>query len=129
MQKKKELGILVTCGDRRFRRHQEDIFSQKTGLSPQDFWVHSLAGGAGRAFDDDNLELENYAVAHGATVMGWGMHGDHCGGYPGLDNKALREKLEEIIKKAKEMFPDLTHYGLWSEGEPPNQETIIWELK
>lgn len=112
MSNKNNLGVLTICGDRRFRRPQEDKFSQTTGLSPQDFWVHSLAGGAGRAFDDNNLELENYAINHGATIMGWGMHGNYCGGYPGLDDKALKEKLEEVIKKAKKNVS--RGHPLWS---------------
>jgi len=124
-----KLGVLVVCGDRRFWRLQQEAFEKETGLTPQQYWVHCLAGGAPKAFETNDLVLEEHAVHSGAIIMGWGAHGTRCGGYPGLDDETLKQKLDETVKRAKEKFPQAIHYRIWSEGEIPNQKTEIRRVK
>lgn len=55
------------------------------------------------------------------------MHENHCGGYPGKSDEELKEIHKQAIKKAVERYPEAKHFGVWSQGEAPdNIRTDIW---
>lgn len=119
------LGFLSVCADRRFWREQTGVFARKTGLKETDFWIDARAGGTGKLVEEEALAAPDHAYHSGARVMGWGMHGDKCGGYPGLPNEKLKEIHDDSLGVVQERYPEAEHYSLWSQGEPPNVITDI----
>lgn len=103
MKKKLQLGYLRTCIDRRFVAKTRELFEETTGLGPEDYWHQAYAGGA--ALFASDLEI-NYAIDHGAVIIGFQAHGDKCGGQPGVLNQEIEKRLDMQISLLKQKFPD-----------------------
>jgi hypothetical protein len=123
----KALGYFSACVDRRYWQAQVEAFLKETGLAATDVWFHTEAGGAGKIIENEAFAAPNHAHHSGAKVMGWGMHGDRCGGYPGKTDDELKSIHQEAIAAAVKRYPEATHYGVWSEGEAPDKiKTKVW---
>lgn len=103
-------GYLSACMDRRFWKKSAELFAEKTGLSMTEFWVETNPGGANT---QSNPTGEDYATANGAEMLGWGAHGSHCGGQPGVSDEESRSRLLAKIEEKKAKFPNKKHYGLF----------------
>lgn len=121
--KQKQLGFLSICADKRFWEIQTKKISQKLNLSPAQFWLDARAGGAGKLVQEKNFAAPDHAYHQGARTMVWGMHGDKCGGFPGLTNKQLKKIHQDIIPTVKSRYPKATHYLIWSQETP--SQTIL----
>lgn len=111
--KKRKLGYLSLCADRRFWLATVGKFEELTGLSSEqgDFWIEAKAGGTPGINDPTTAD---YAYEHSARFMGWQAHGDSCGGYPGLANEEIQEILEEIIKERIKRYPKARHFRVFA---------------
>ncbi|PIW08055.1 hypothetical protein COW38_01520 [Candidatus Collierbacteria bacterium CG17_big_fil_post_rev_8_21_14_2_50_45_7] len=113
-------GYLSACMDKRFWLKVAQAFAEKTGMEMTDFWLETNAGGANT---QNNPTGEDYAVAHGAQVFGWGAHGSVCGGQPGVSDDDSKAILLEKIQEKKLKFPGNKHYGIFLTEE----KVEIWE--
>ena len=114
-------GYLNVCMDKRFWKKATEMFAEKTGLAMTDFWVETNPGGVNTL---ENPTGQDYASAHGASLMGWGAHGSNCGGQPGVSDEESRSRLMLKIEEKKARFKEAKHYGLFLTEE--NSE--IWEV-
>jgi len=89
-------------------------------MEMSDFWVETNPGGPNT--QNDPLG-EDYATAHGATVLGWASHGSNCGGQPGVSDEGSKAILLAKIEEKKTKFSDKKHYGIFLTEE----KTEIWE--
>lgn len=103
------------CADRRFHAEVEEKFRGATGLSETDYWIEATAGGASAI---ENPKTADYAYAHGAKIMGWAAHGSGCGGFPEVNDKDIREKLNKVVEDRKERYSDAVHYRIFSVEKP-----------
>jgi len=108
--RKEVLGFLRTCIDRRFVAESRHAFEQFTGLKPTDYWHESYAGGS--ALPPPNTIGEEYAVAHGATLLGWQAHIDVCGGIPGASNEQIERMLDQRILVMLAKYPAARHFRI-----------------
>lgn len=99
------------CADRRFHARVEEKFRQLTGLAETDYWIEARAGGASGVREP---KTANYAYEHGVRLMGWANHGSNCGGFPGVSDEEMKQKLEEVIKDRQERYPEATHFKIFS---------------
>jgi hypothetical protein len=107
-------GFLQLCADRRFHRLTMLEFERITGLAADEYWIEARAGGAPSW--SDNSKTSRYAYGEGARYMGWAGHGDHCGGFPGISNEEMRQKVERAMKSRAEEFPEAEHFALFAHG-------------
>ena len=107
-----ELGFLQLCADRRYHRATMEAFERATRLAPEDYWIEARPGGAPAW--DDNTRAARLAHRNGAVHMGWGAHGDGCGGFPGVRDDELRAKLRRTAQRRAEEFPRAAHYALFA---------------
>lgn len=114
-------GYLSMCMDKRFWEKAAKAFSDKTGLSTTDFWLETNPGGANT---QTNPLGEDYAAANGAEIFGWGAHGSHCGGQPGVSDEESKARLLVKIAEKKAKFPDKKHYGIFL----TEAAVEIWEV-
>ena len=105
-------GFLQLCADRRFHRLTMVEFEQLTGLGEGDYWIEARAGGAPSW--SDNTKTARYAYGEGARFMGWAAHGDSCGGFPGVSNDELRQKVEGTLESRAGEFPEAEHIALFA---------------
>jgi hypothetical protein len=110
-----QLGFLQLCSDRRFHMLTMEKFEDVTGLAPDEYWIEARPGGAPSW--DDNTKAARLAYGQGAAHMGWAAHGDRCGGFPGVSNEQLGNKLLKTLRKRAEEFPMAHHYGFFGHGE------------
>lgn len=106
-----QLGFLQMCADQRFHAAVERKFREATGLSETDCWIEATAGGAPAI---EEPKTADYAYTHGARVMGWAAHGSNCGGFPGVADGQMREKLDVAVGERQARYPDATHYKIFS---------------
>ena len=106
------VGFLQLCADRRFHRATMEAFERVTGLAPEDYWIEARPGGAPSWAD--NTRAARLARRAGAGHMGWAAHGDGCGGFPGVGDAELREKLRRTARRRAEEFPRAAHYALFA---------------
>lgn len=101
------------CADRRFWPETIQAFEKATGLSAnnQEYWIEARAGGAPGLPDPSTA---NYAYNHGANIMGWAAHGDTCGGFPGVDNAAMEQKLNDALAEKPTKYPEAKHFGFFA---------------
>lgn len=109
------------CADRRFHSKVEEEFRHLTGLLATEYWIEATAGGAPAV---ENPKTADYAHAHGARIMGWAAHGSGCGGFPGVSDEEIREKLAKVIEERKTRYPDATHFRIFSTDEETNVEKV-----
>lgn len=109
-----KLGFLQMCADRRFHRKTMLAFEAATGLNPDEYWIEARAGGA-PAYAD-KTRAARLAYREGAAHLGWAAHGDSCGGYPGVSNEEMKQKLQQAAEARKRDFPQAAHYVLFGEG-------------
>jgi hypothetical protein len=107
----KKLGFLQMCADKRFHAQVEEKFRQLTGLAQDEYWIEATAGGAPAISTDVTAD---YAHQHGAVIMGWAAHGDHCGGFPGVSDSDMNGKLDAVIHIRKSRYPDAQHFRIFS---------------
>jgi hypothetical protein len=105
-------GFLQLCADRRFHRLTMQEFEGEAGLGESDYWIEAAAGGAPGW--DENTLTARFAYDQGARVMGWAAHGDHCGGFPGVSNDEMRQKVERSMQQRAEEFPEAEHIALFA---------------
>jgi len=88
-------------------------FEETSGLSfeKKEVWFEATAGGTAGI---ESFKTADYAYGHGARHMGWGGHGEGCGGFPGLENVVLEGKLEEAIEVRRQRYPEAKHYGFFA---------------
>ena len=106
------LGFLQLCADRRFHRMTMTAFEARTGLEPGQYWIEASAGGAA-AFGAASLTAE-YAHTKGARIMGWAVHGDECGGFPGRSDFDMKTLLQAVARSRYKDFPDVEHWTLFA---------------
>jgi hypothetical protein len=111
----RRLGFLQLCAERRFHRLTMDAFERETGLSPTDYWIEALAGGA-PAVALRTRAME-FARSQGATVMGWAAHGDVCGGFPGTGDDRIRAMLETTVARRRLEYPAAEHLVFFGGGK------------
>jgi len=104
-------GYVRACMDRRFIVPTMKAFEEATGLKPGDYWVESYPGGSALPTSPTG---ETYASQHGATIFGWGAHGDNCGGQPGVSNDEIQQRLDEVIAEKIELYSECAHYRLFA---------------
>ena len=104
-------GFLQLCADRRFHRAIRDRFQQDAGLSsPEDYWIHSDAGGTPK------MECLRTAPDYcyydkRVRLMGWSAHGDICGGFgPNVPDEAIQDALIVVSGRKVEEYPEATHF-------------------
>lgn len=116
MNGKKTFGYLAICADRRFWKKTVAAFEEITGLSAdkEEYWIEAHAGGTPGLPD---TTTSDYAYQHGAYKMGWAAHGDSCGGFPGVANYEIRQKLNKEIAEKKARYPKASHFGFFATGE------------
>jgi hypothetical protein len=114
-------GYLNVCMDKRFWKKATDLFARETGLGMTDFWVETNPGGANTKAD---VVGEDFAASSGATIMGWGAHGSHCGGQPGVSDDESKARLLKKIEEKKLKFPQAKHCGLFF----TDTRFDIWEI-
>jgi len=122
------LGFIQLCSDRRFHTKVMKAFEGTAGLGSDGYWIEARPGGAPSwAASTDAARL---AYDEGVAHMAWAAHGDECGGFPGLSNADLREKVTETVRQRASEFPLAAHYGLFAFGgevelvlkiDPPRQ--------
>jgi len=106
------LGFLQICIEKRFHRFVQNEFQKLTGLSDNQYWLHAdVAGSAGML---DNVRAPDYAYGKGVKVMGWSSHGANCGGFEGLPDEKIKEKLEEAVQLKALRHREAKHYGLFA---------------
>jgi hypothetical protein len=104
--------------DRRFWWNAAELFAERAGMPLHDFWLEPNPG-----TKTDSLG-EDFAIAQGAQIFGWGAHGSACGGQPGLTDQEIRIRLDAKIAEKEAKYPDKKHFGLFM-----TEETIeIWEV-
>jgi hypothetical protein len=103
-------GYLNVCMDKRFWKKATEMFAEKAGLTTTDFWVETNPGGVNTL---ENMTGQDYAASNGAVIFGWGAHGSHCGGQPGVSDEESKARLMKKIDEKKAKFPTAKHYGLF----------------
>jgi hypothetical protein len=114
MTEREAYGFLQLCADRRYHRMTMDAFEAGTGLASDRYWIEVTAGGA-PSFDAVTATAA-YAYEMGARIMGWGAHGDGCGGFPGRSDDEMKAMLEAVARERAEDFPDAEHWMLFASG-------------
>jgi hypothetical protein len=109
------LGFVQLCSDRRFHMMVMEKFEDVAGLDPDGYWIEARPGGAPSWAD--NTRASRLAYGEGAAHMAWAAHGDRCGGFPGVSNSDLRDKLTRTVRKRAAEFPRASHYGLFAHGD------------
>lgn len=111
--KKRKLGYLSLCADRRFWPETVRKFEELTGLFSEqgDFWIEAKAGGTPGINDPTTAD---YAYEHGGRFMGWQAHGDSCGGFPGVSNEEMEKKLDEAIEERRKRYPKAEHFRVFA---------------
>ena len=106
------LGFIQLCADRRFHRKTMEAFEELSGLDADGYWIEAQPGGA-PSWRDATPAAE-LASSGGVAHMAWTAHGDECGGFPGLSNDELRNKVASTARQRASEFPSATHYGLFA---------------
>jgi hypothetical protein len=106
------LGFLQICIEKRFHRFVQNEFQKLTGLSDSQYWLHADVGGSAGMID--NVKAPDYAYGKGVKVMGWSSHGANCGGFEGLPDEEIKEKLEETVRLKALRYREAKHYGLFA---------------
>jgi hypothetical protein len=124
------LGFLAGCADRRFWDDQvwdDQVieFCAKTGLEPNDFWLHLRAGGAASIVADGDFATADYAYDNGARIMGWGNHGNHCEGRLDEDDHLILDALSHAMWAVIQRYPEAAHLTLWSEPAAGGPLTVV----
>jgi hypothetical protein len=109
-QSSETFGFLRTCIDKRFVAGSRAAFEHATGLSDVGYWHEAYAGGS--ALAPPNTIGEDYAVQHGATILGWQAHIDGCGGQPGVSDQEIEARLDAMVAKMLLKYPGLRHFRI-----------------
>ncbi|EFH82099.1 hypothetical protein [Ktedonobacter racemifer] len=110
MSDSKTFGFLRTCMDKRFVAATRAAFERASGLSSNDYWHESYAGGS--AVPAANNVGEEYAAEHGAAIFGWQAHINNCGGQPGVSDQEIEQRLDSVIQEKVQKYPQARHFRI-----------------
>jgi hypothetical protein len=112
------LGYLQLCMERRYHRRVQGVFETMTGLTSEQYWIHSDAGGAPKMEPEENRAA--YAYANGARKMGWSAHGAGCGGFKppfhphAAGDDEIHAALTATLLKKLYLYPKAEHYSIFA---------------
>lgn len=89
-------------------------FEEVTGLAADEYWIEARPGGAPSW--SENTKAARLAHREGARFMGWAAHGDACGGFPGVSNDEMRQKVERAMRSRAKEFPEAEHIAFFGHG-------------
>ena len=125
------MGFLQLCADRRFHACLQKRFQEDAKLdSPLKYWIHADAGGT-PAMAHLTAAPEYCYITKGVKVMGWSAHGNGCGGFPGLSDDKIREKLEEVAQQNVNKYPKACHFVYFAtvKKEKGAEEMVLYCVK
>ena len=126
------LGFLQLCADRRFHRYLQEQFQADAKLkSPEDYWIHSDAGGTPK------MECQRTAPDYcyydkEVRLMGWSAHGKICGGFgPNVPDEVIKQALVTVYRRKRDDYPCARHFVYFATtiGEGDAEETVVHCMK
>ena len=120
------LGFLQVCIERRFHRFVQVEFQKLTKLPETQYWLHADVGGSAAMVN--NVGAPDYAYKKGVKVMGWSSHGASCGGFEGLSDEEIKEKLVVAVRQKALRYRTAKHYGLFATLRNNVPVVDCWEM-